>query len=79
LTEYYYGKIRPANKLPSFAEIEKVPMDTVVGFMGANGNANKDYAGKETIEYSFYYIGARSDIVQSQEQAERLEIVKLAE
>jgi hypothetical protein len=77
--EYYYGKIASENRLPSFAKIEKVPADTVGGFMGANGNANKDYEGKETVEYSLYYIGTRSDIERTQEQAEKLDIVKLAE
>jgi len=77
--EFYYEKIIPENKLPSYAEIKKVPTDTIVGFMGATGTVKKSSESEEHIEFSFYYIGTKSDIEQAQEQTEKLDIVKLAE
>lgn len=75
--EYYYEKIAPENKLSSFAEIKKVPIDTVVGFMGANGTVKKDSKNEGRIEFSEYYIGTKSEIEQAQEQVEKLDIPKL--
>lgn len=75
--EYYYEKIVPENKLSSFAEIKKVPIDTVVGFMGANGTVKKDNKNEDLIEFSEYYIGTKSEIEQAQEQVEKLDIPKL--
>jgi hypothetical protein len=77
--EYYYEKIAPENELPSFVEIEKVPTDTIAGFMGANGTVKKDSESEERLEFSEFYIGTKSDIEQAQEQVEKLDILKLAE
>ncbi len=78
-TEYYFEKIAPENKIPSYVEFVKMPSNTIIGFMGATGNANKDYEGKQTVEYTLYYVGTKSDIERAIEQAERLDIVTLAE
>jgi hypothetical protein len=78
-TEYYFEKIDPENKFPSYVEFKKIPPDTVVGLMGANGNANKDYEAKQTVEYSLFYVGTRGDIEKAMKQAEKLDIVSLAE
>jgi hypothetical protein len=50
-----------------------------VGIEGASGGANKDLAGKGIIRFTLYYVGTRSEIEQYKEQAEKLDIVKLAE
>src|SRR5688572_24570469 len=39
-TEFYFDKISTENKLPSYAQLDKIPLDTIVGFIGTNGNAN---------------------------------------
>ena len=75
--EYYYDKISPENKLPSFTEIKKVPIDTVVGFMGANGTVKKDSKNEDRIEFSKYYIGTKSEIEKAQEQVEKLDLSKI--
>lgn len=77
--EYYYEKVAPENKLPSFGEIKKVPMDTVVGFMGANGTVKKSVDSEERIEFVEFYIGTKSQIEKAQQQLEKLDIVKLAQ
>ena len=79
-TEYYYEKITTGNKLPSFDISKEIPVGVnIVGFAGASGNANKDSAGKERVSFSFFFIGTKSEIEQYKEQAEKLDIVKLAE
>ena len=78
-TEYYYEKIAPENKLSSFAEIKKVPKDTIVGFMGANGTVKKSADSEEWIEFVEFYIGTKSDIEQYQIEIEKLNIVQLAQ
>lgn len=78
-TEYYYEKIAPENKLSSFAEIKKVPKDTIVGFMGANGTVKKSAESEERIEFVEFYIGTKSQIEQAQQELEKLNIVKLAQ
>ncbi len=78
-TEYYFEQVNPNNKIPSYVEFDKIPPNVVVGFIGANGNANKDYEGKQTVEYSFYYVGTKADIQKEIEQAEKLDIISLAQ
>lgn len=77
--EYYYEKIMPQNKLPSFDMSQEIPAGSVVGVQGASGGANKDYEGKEVVRYTFFYIGTKSEIEQYKEQAEKLDILKLIE
>lgn len=77
--EFYYGEINEDNKLPSYLEEKKMPTNKVTALMGSNGNANKDLAGKETVEFTFFYVGTKSEIEQYKEQADKLDIVKLAE
>ncbi|OAE94031.1 hypothetical protein SU65_01605 [Flavobacterium psychrophilum] len=77
-SEFYYDKIIPENKLSSFAEIGKVPINKVVGFMGANGTVRKDSKSNDRIEFSEFYIGTKSEIEISQEQVEKLDIVELS-
>lgn len=77
--EYYYEKIAPENKLPSYDVAKEMPTGLTVGFEGAFGNANKDLAGNERIPFSLFYIGTKSEIEQYKDQAEKLDIVKLAE
>jgi|SRR6218665_26757 len=77
--EYYYEKVMSENKLPSFTELKKVPVDTIVGFMGASGTVKKSSEGEERLEFSEFYIGTKLDIEQTQEQVEKLDIIKLTE
>lgn len=77
--EYYYERITPDNKLASFVEIKKVPIDTIVGFMGANGTVKKSAESEERIEFVKFYIGTKSQIEQAQQELEKLDIVKLAQ
>ncbi|RXK85818.1 DUF6843 domain-containing protein [Filimonas effusa] len=77
--EYYYEKIIPENKLSSYAEIKKVPTDTIVGFMGATGTVKKSTESEERLEFIEFYIGTKSDIEQAQKQAAKLDIVKITE
>jgi len=77
--QFYYGSIAPENKLESFVMINQVPENKVVGFMGPNGSANKDLAGKERISFSFYFVGNKAEIEKYQQDAQKLDIVKLAE
>lgn len=79
LTEFYYEKIAPENKLPSFAEFKKIPAGIVVGFIGSNGSIKKNSKGEERIEFVQYYIGTKTDIIEAQESIQKLDILKLAE
>ncbi|MBK8484760.1 MAG: hypothetical protein IPL31_10570 [Saprospiraceae bacterium] len=73
--EYYYEKIAPENKLLSFAEIKKVPADTIVGFMGAVGSMRKNDYNEDRFMFTQFYIGTKSDIEQAQEQTEKVDFV----
>ena len=77
--EFYYDEIKKTNLLPSYLEEKKIPPNKRVALMGSNGNANKDYEGKETIEFAFFYIGTRTEIEELKRETQRLDIVKLAE
>jgi hypothetical protein len=77
--EFYFEKITLENKIASYTEFDKIPLNTLVGFIGANGTANKDLAGKKTIEYALFYVGDNNDITTAIEQAEKLDIAQLAE
>ena len=74
--EYYYGSIAPENKLYSFAEINKVPIDTIVGFMGATGTVRKSSKSNDYFEFSEFYICTKSDIIKLQRQVEKFDILK---
>ena len=54
-------------------------MDTVVGFMGANGTVKKSVDSEERIEFVEFYIGTKSQIEKAQRQLEKLDIVKIAQ
>lgn len=73
--EYYYEKIAPENKLLSFAEIKKVPVDTIVGFIGAVGSMRKNDYNQDRFMFTQFYIGTKSDIEQAQEQTEKVDFV----
>lgn len=75
--EYYYERIAPENKLPSFTDINSAPIDKIVGFMGATGTVKKDDYSEDRIVFSEFYIGTKSEVKQAQEQVAKLDIVKL--
>ena len=75
--EYYYERIAPENKLPSIAEINLIPMDKVVGFMGATGTVRVNNYNEDRIEFSEFFIGTKLEIKHSQEQTAKLDIMKL--
>jgi hypothetical protein len=75
--QYYYDTIMPENKLGSFAEIKRVPSDTVAGFMGAAGTVRKSSQSDDYLEFCEFYIGTQSDIIKSQEQVSKLDIPRL--
>jgi hypothetical protein len=77
--EFYHEKISAESKLPSFAELKKIPRDSVVRFIGANGTVKKDPNSDERIEFVEFYVGTREEIEQAQKQVERLGIMKLME
>jgi hypothetical protein len=77
--EFYYEAITSESKIQFTAEPQKIPMDKVVAYGGVSGNANKDLAGKETVEYVLFYIGNNVQIDTAYEAADKLDIVKLAE
>jgi hypothetical protein len=79
IPEYYYQAINVDSKLPSYLEEKKIPPNKIVGMMGPNGNANKDLEGNERIPFTLFYVGTKSEIEQFKEQADKLDIVKLAE
>jgi len=79
LPEYYYDKIAPENKLKSYAVIENVPIDTVVGFMGAGGTIKKSEHSDDRLEFSLFFIGTKSEIEEAKEKVEKLDFVKLSE
>ena len=72
-TQYYFGKISDSSKIPSYADFKVIPSNIVVGFIGASGNANKDYEGKKTVEYALYYIGTKDEISEAVQQTEKLD------
>lgn len=76
-TKYYFNNISDSNKIPSFIDFNAIPTQLVVGLKGSNGNANIDFKGKETVEFSLYYIGTKEDILLSIEKAEKLDILTL--
>jgi hypothetical protein len=75
----YYEKISSKNRLSSFAELNKIPADSVVGFIGANGTVKKDANSEERIEFVEFYVGTRQEIMHAQEIVERLGIIRLME
>ncbi len=75
--EYYYERIATENKVPTFANINSVPIDKTVGLMGAIGTVKKDAYSEDRIVFSVFYIGTKSEIEQAQEQVAKLDIVKL--
>ncbi len=77
--DYYYENISLGNKLSSFVEIEKMPIDKIVGFRGATGTVKKSAESEERIEFVEFYIGTKSQIEQAQQELEKLDIVKLAQ
>lgn len=76
--EYYHEKISVENKLSSFVEIGKVPIDEVIGFRGSNGSIRKNSVDEDFVEFAMYYVGNKSEIEEAQKEAEKLDIVKLA-
>ena len=77
LTEYYVDEISPENMLPSFVEAEKNPRDKTVGFMGETGKVKKNSKSTERVEFSEFYIGARSDIEKAKNLVEKLDMANL--
>ena len=77
--EFYYKNIDPGNKLSSFAEMEKVPGNTVVGFRGPTGTVKKSRENDDRIEFVEFYVGSKAQIDQAREDIKKLDIVKLAE
>lgn len=79
IPEYYFEKIADENKIVSYTEYDKIPLNTIVGFIGANGTANKDLEGKKTVEYALFYVGDKNDIRKAIEQAEKLDVAEMGE
>ena len=77
-TEFYYENIAPENKIPFIVESKNIPVDSVVAFGGSTGNANKNLDGEETIEFRLFYVGNEEQIDKAYQEAEKLDIVKLA-
>jgi hypothetical protein len=77
--EFYYEGVSRENRLLSFAEFEKIPTDSLVGFIGPAGTVKKDANSDDRIEFVEFYVGTKLDIEQAQKQAERLGIKKLME
>jgi Family of unknown function (DUF6843) len=77
--EFYYEKISPETRIPSFVELKSVPSDKIVGLIGANGTVKKSAKSEDRIEFVEFYIGTKKTIEQAQEQVEKLDITKLAE
>ncbi|RAJ95696.1 hypothetical protein LX87_03444 [Larkinella arboricola] len=77
--EFYYNKINEKQKLPTYFETRKIPEGIIVGLIGSNGSANKDFEAKETVEFAFFYVGTKLEIEQYKEEAQKLDIIELAE
>lgn len=77
--EYYYERIAPENKIPSFAELEKIPSGVIVGFIGATGTVKKDLGSEQYLEFAEFYVGTKEQIKIAQEQAKKIDIAKLVE
>ena len=77
--EYYYERIAPENKLRSYVRLEDVPIDTIVGFMGAGGTIKKSEHSDDRLEFSLFFIGTKSEIEEAKEKVEKLDFVKLSE
>jgi hypothetical protein len=77
IPEFYYEEMTKEKQLPSYVEFDKIPPNVVVGFMGARASANKDYEGKQTIEYSLYYVGMKEDIRKAISEAENLDVTAI--
>lgn len=78
-TEFYYDQISPENKLSSFVELKKLPDHTVVGFRGATGTVKKSSESEDRIEFVKFFVGSKYQIEQAKQEADKLDIVKLAE
>jgi hypothetical protein len=78
-SEYYYEKKLPSNMLQSFLQLEKVPQDTVVGFMGSSGSIRINDQGEERLRFTEHFIGTRPEIEQAKDDVDKLDIVKLIE
>lgn len=75
--EYYFEKISATNNIPSFTEFNKIPDNKIVGLMGGGGTANKDHAGKERVQFAFYYVGKKDSIGGAIRQVEKIDIASL--
>lgn len=76
-TEYYYGMIAPENKLPSFVDVEKIPKDKTVGFIGSTGTVKKNGQSTDRVEFGEFYIGTSSDIEKAKTLVEKMDIANL--
>lgn len=79
LTEFYYESIAQEKQIPFKVDADSLPSDSIVAFGGSTGKANKDLEGKETVEFKLFYVGTKEQIDKAYEEAEKLNIVKLAE
>ena len=76
--QFYYEKPIQSNRILFKTEFKNVPIDTVVAFGGTSGSIKKSAESEDRILIVKFYIGTKSDIDQAREQAEKLDIVKLA-
>jgi hypothetical protein len=77
--EFFYEEVNKENRIPSsiLSEIDNLPLDTIVGFFGATGSIIINDHGEERIRFAKYYIGTRFDIKRAEEEADKLDILKL--
>ncbi len=76
--EFFFEAVNQENRIPSsiLSEIEELPIDTIVGFLGSTGSIRKTDYNEERVWFAKYYIGTRFDIIRAKEE-DNLDILKL--
>ncbi len=76
---FFYERISKENQIPYKAEFTNVLPDSIIAYGGTSGSIKKSEKSDERIIFVEFYVGTKTQIEQYKEQAEKLDIVKLAE
>ena len=79
LTEFYRGSVSADNQLPSFAEINRVPTNMIVGLIGPIGTQRKDTISDDSFEIAEFYVGTKIEIDSLLKFTEIIDVSKIAE
>lgn len=74
--KFYYDSIALENEIPFISDFKDLHENEVTAFGGTTGGVNIDLKGNEIIRFKQYYIGNKSQILNSIDAAEKFDIRK---